>query len=232
MRTRSGSASGQDSACRLRWIVTAAKTAALALSKTAKRLSPSPRGRTSRPPARSTSCSMSWSWRASAARIPAGWSSQSRVLPSTSVKRKVTVPVGRPPPTAPASASEPLFTASHPAPTDRGGFWWVRWRLCGSAEKRLAQRQALLRGIDWTGHKEGDFNAPPFVLDDGAILSLRSAFAVVSLLLVDAIQKCAELGGAVSAMQLADDFASSHIQGGKQRPGTETLVVRGPRRSP
>src|SRR5688500_5201246 len=34
------------------------------------------------------------SWRARAARIAPGWRSQSRVLPSMSVKRNVTVPVG------------------------------------------------------------------------------------------------------------------------------------------
>src|SRR4051794_29657239 len=44
---------------------------------------------------------------------------------------------------------------------------------------------------------------------------------------VDAIQKLAELGGSVSAMYLADDFASGDIQGGKQRRGAVTFVVVG-----
>src|SRR5579862_9882458 len=43
----------------------------------------------------STACRRRASWRARAARIASGCSSQSRVLPSMSVKRKVTVPVGQ-----------------------------------------------------------------------------------------------------------------------------------------
>ena len=44
---------------------------------------------------------------------------------------------------------------------------------------------------------------------------------------IDAIQELAKLGRAMSAMQFADDFASRHIQCGKQRRRAVALVVVG-----
>src|SRR5260221_136654 len=45
---------------------------------------------------------------------------------------------------------------------------------------------------------------------------------------VNAIQKLAELNRTMSAMQLANDFASGHIQGREQRGRAVALVVVGP----
>ena len=66
-----------------------------AVAKTPKRLSPSPRGRTTAPPWRATRSSISESWRASASRMASRSRSHRRVLPSTSVNRNVTAPIGR-----------------------------------------------------------------------------------------------------------------------------------------
>src|SRR5207248_3333222 len=66
-----------------------------AWANTAKRLSPSPRLLTRAPACRAITAAAKASWRVRAARIVSGCCSQRRVLPSISVKRKVTVPIGR-----------------------------------------------------------------------------------------------------------------------------------------
>ena len=94
IRTLTGRGVGHGSARKTRWIDSAAATASGAEAKTAKRLSPSPLGRIGVPPCLPTAASNSASCRASADRIASGAASQSAVLPSTSVSRNVTVPVG------------------------------------------------------------------------------------------------------------------------------------------
>src|SRR5947207_6807732 len=89
MRARSGPVAGHDAAARLRCAARVADTAACGFGKTAKM--PSPISFTTVP-----SRSMAW-WsiprcRATAEGIVSGWASQRRVLPSTSVKTKVTGP--------------------------------------------------------------------------------------------------------------------------------------------
>ena len=66
-----------------------------AWAKTAKKLSPSPRLRTMAPPCSSIRAVRSTSCRSIATAIDSGALSQSGVLLSRSVKRKVTVPVGK-----------------------------------------------------------------------------------------------------------------------------------------
>jgi hypothetical protein len=94
IRTLIGRGVGHSSATNARWIARAAATALGADENTANRLSPSPRGRMWTPRCSATAASNSASWRASAARIASGASSQSAVLPSTSVSMSVTVPLG------------------------------------------------------------------------------------------------------------------------------------------
>jgi hypothetical protein len=81
MRTRSGVGIGHCSALNARWIAQAAATAADALGKTAKRLSPSPRGRTTVPSCSATSPSINSSCRARAVRMPSGYISTDAYLP-------------------------------------------------------------------------------------------------------------------------------------------------------
>ena len=71
-------------------------TASGAWSKTAKWLSPSPRGRTSDAARlRATASMVRSSWRIIAVRATSGSASHRAVEPATSVNRNVTVPVGR-----------------------------------------------------------------------------------------------------------------------------------------
>src|SRR6266545_1479602 len=95
MRTRSGPVGPHAPVCRRRWAANAAFNAAGARAKAAQ--NPSPAVRNTMP-----SCSLI-AWRrmlsccASASGIASGCCSQSRVLPSISVYRNVTVPVGSTP---------------------------------------------------------------------------------------------------------------------------------------
>jgi hypothetical protein len=72
----------------------AAATAELARAKTAKTLSPSPRLLITVPPWAAMPVVSRASWRASAACIASESRSQRAVLPSMSVRRNVTVPLG------------------------------------------------------------------------------------------------------------------------------------------
>jgi hypothetical protein len=94
IRITIGRGVGHASRAKLTWMAWAARTAAGAELKTANRLSPSPRGRMWTPPWAAMTVSKIASCRAIAARIASGACSQSAVLPSTSVSRKVTVPPG------------------------------------------------------------------------------------------------------------------------------------------
>ena len=92
MRTRSFAASGQGSRWSARCASSAAASASDAVWNAAQNASP-PVLKTW-PPWSSMHWRSSASWRASAARIAACCVSHSRVLPSMSVNRNVTVPVG------------------------------------------------------------------------------------------------------------------------------------------
>src|ERR1700694_1498506 len=92
MRARSCTFPYHASACRARWAASAARTASDAVANAA--CTPSPSVFTTCPPCVSTLCRSSASWRASAADIVSRCASQSPVLPSMSVNRNVTVPLG------------------------------------------------------------------------------------------------------------------------------------------
>ena len=86
---------GQGSAATARWIATAAVDGVGGRAKTAKRLSPSPRGRMWTPHAVLSDRLEQHVVRGAAPPArPSGAASQSAVLPSTSVRRNVTVPAG------------------------------------------------------------------------------------------------------------------------------------------
>jgi hypothetical protein len=94
MRTRIGRVVGHCSTPSAHWTTSAALTASRAWRNTAKTLSPSPLLLTTVPFCRRTQVATIPSCRASARRIALGWLSHSLVLPSMSVSRKVTTPVG------------------------------------------------------------------------------------------------------------------------------------------
>jgi hypothetical protein len=86
--------SGHASPFSRSWHAPAASTAETALGKTAKKLSPSPREVTTTPPCSSITPVTSRLCSSSAASIASGTLSHSRVEPSISVSKNVTVPAG------------------------------------------------------------------------------------------------------------------------------------------
>ena len=94
IRTRSAAPAGHASAFSRSWQAPAASTAETALAKTAKKLSPSPREVTTTPPWSSITAVTRRLCRSSATSIASGTVSHSRVEPSMSVSKNVTVPAG------------------------------------------------------------------------------------------------------------------------------------------
>src|SRR5262249_40195745 len=90
-----GIASGQASEVNACCNAQAADTASEARENTAKRLSPSPRLLTKTPACRVIVAEARVSWRLKAIRIASGFLSKIFVLASMSVKRNVTIPLGK-----------------------------------------------------------------------------------------------------------------------------------------
>ena len=103
IRTRSAAPVGHGSLPSRNWQPPAASTAATALAKAAKKLSPSPREVTTTPPCPSITSVTIRLCRSRAASIASGTVSHSRVEPSMSVSKNVTVP---------ACSSAPMLIAA------------------------------------------------------------------------------------------------------------------------
>src|SRR3712207_3144641 len=87
---------------------------------------------------------ISASWRPRAARIASGWCSQRAVLPSMSVNRKVTVPLGR----LAMGTPQHRYDAASVHPSGHAGCRWPRRSGATADLAKASAHQRAVRGAD------------------------------------------------------------------------------------